>query len=586
MSQVDVIGAKSCGNLFIEGNFLQQTNLVSWSHNDCIQFVWVENAVVKNNYLYNATYDKEHLNQMIMWEDLRGDFYIYNNVFYYPNAHTNMNVFYDKDNIYPHTFYIYSNTFYAQSTGHLAVIFTPDVYFKNNLIYGISGGGMDNHLPVIEYSRIDGNLYSTNINGTYDASLTMAEINALGGETSGNPSARYHVDPLFVSESPYPNQDLRVQSGSPCRNAGVDLPPPFNTDINGTVRQPGQFTIGAYQYEEGPDITPPEVIGAYLIDSVKLVVKFSEALDETTAEEENNYSISNNIDIFNASLSGSEVTLQTSAHYPGSYIVTVVNVEDLAGNIIAQSNTAEYSRIPPDSLIMLPIEDVYGVIQEPDHTPEKTIDGLGALGGDPDSRWAAEPMPEELTFDLGSIRKVCKTRLSFYNWNNGRIYTYSISVSSDNNNWITIIPQATSALQEEWTIDEFSTIDARYVRVHFFNNNQSDWAGLWEGEIWGINLTPVDPVSGSLPNKFSLGQNYPNPFNPSTTISYSIRAASIVTLKVYDVLGNEIIRLVNEEKSEGDYDVHFDATGLPSGIYFYRLQAGSFINTKKMILMK
>ena len=333
-------------------------------------------------------------------------------------------------------------------------------------------------------------------------------------------------------------------------------------------------------------MTPPEVTGAVLLDSVTLVVNFSETLDETTAEDENNYSISNNIDIFNASLSGSKVTLQTNTHSPGSYVVTVVNVEDLAGNPISQSNTAEYSRIPADSLIMFLVEDVYGVVQEPGHTPLKTIDGLGALSGDPDSRWAAEPMPEELIFDLGTNRAVLKTKLSFYNWNAGRVYSYSISISSDNNNWVTIVSQATSASNEEWTIDEFQAVDARYVKVDFINNNQSDWAGLWEGEIWGISSTTVDPTNNGLPNEFSLHQNYPNPFNPSTTISYSIQSSSFVTLKVYDVLGNELAKLVNAQKPKGSYEITFDAGNLPSGIYFYTLKAGSFVKTKKMILLK
>ena len=323
-----------------------------------------------------------------------------------------------------------------------------------------------------------------------------------------------------------------------------------------------------------------------MLDSVTLKIMFSETLDESTAEDESNYSISNNIDVFNASLSGSEVTLQTTAHSPGSYIVTVVNVEDLAGNPISQSNTAEYSFIPPDSLMMFTIEDVEGVIQEPGHTPLKTIDGLGALHGDPDSRWAAEPMPEELIFDLGLNRTVCKTRLSFFRWNLQEVFTYSILTSSDHNNWVTIVSQATSAYQEEWTIDEFPAVDARYVKVLFINNNQSNWAGLWEGEIWGINLTHSDPPNNDLPNSYSLNQNYPNPFNPSTTISYSIPAASFVTIKVYDALGNEVVRLVNEEKPEGSYEIMFDAANLPSGIYFYRLQAGLFVETKKMVLMK
>ena len=103
-------------------------------------------------------------------------------------------------------------------------------------------------------------------------------------------------------------------------------------------------------------------------------------------------------------------------------------------------------------------------------------------------------MPEELVFDLGSIRTVCKTKLSFYNWNAGRVYNYSILISSDNNNWVTIIPQATSASNEEWTIDEFPAVNARYVQVHFINNNQSTWAGLWEGEIWGTNTTVVESI--------------------------------------------------------------------------------------------
>ena len=87
-------------------------------------------------------------------------------------------------------------------------------------------------------------------------------------------------------------------------------------------------------------------------------------------------------------------------------------------------------------------------------------------------------------------------------------------------------------------------------------------------------------------NEFVLEQNYPNPFNPATIIKYQIPQLSFVTLKVYDVLGNEITNLVNEEKPIGSYEVEFNGMELPSGIYFYRLQTESFIETKKMLLMK
>jgi len=98
------------------------------------------------------------------------------------------------------------------------------------------------------------------------------------------------------------------------------------------------------------------------------------------------------------------------------------------------------------------------------------------------------------------------------------------------------------------------------------------------------NFTSVDDEEG--PTAYYLSQNYPNPFNPSTTIEYQIAEAGIVSLKIYDILAREVATLVNEEKSTGRYRVEFTASGLSSGIYFYQLIAGSFVETKKMILMK
>jgi len=91
---------------------------------------------------------------------------------------------------------------------------------------------------------------------------------------------------------------------------------------------------------------------------------------------------------------------------------------------------------------------------------------------------------------------------------------------------------------------------------------------------------------GDLPEQFRLEQNYPNPFNPSTKISWQSPVGSWQTLKVYDVLGNEVSTLVDEYKPAGKYEVEFDASPLTSGVYFYQLNAGEFIQTKKMILLK
>ncbi|MCX6149796.1 MAG: T9SS type A sorting domain-containing protein [Ignavibacteriales bacterium] len=98
----------------------------------------------------------------------------------------------------------------------------------------------------------------------------------------------------------------------------------------------------------------------------------------------------------------------------------------------------------------------------------------------------------------------------------------------------------------------------------------------------------LDDVAKSnfLPKEFKLYQNFPNPFNPTTTIKYSIPERSRVELKIFDVLGKEVATLVNEEKSIGNYEVHFDGSNLSSGVYIYRLKAGNFFNTKKIVLIK
>ncbi len=106
--------------------------------------------------------------------------------------------------------------------------------------------------------------------------------------------------------------------------------------------------------------------------------------------------------------------------------------------------------------------------------------------------------------------------------------------------------------------------------------------------IWYENVIigDVEPLSDILPTSYALYQNYPNPFNPTASIKYQIPELSFVTIKVYDILGNEIASLVNEEKPAGSYKVQFDGGNLTSGIYFYQLRAGNFVETKKMLLMK
>jgi hypothetical protein len=99
-------------------------------------------------------------------------------------------------------------------------------------------------------------------------------------------------------------------------------------------------------------------------------------------------------------------------------------------------------------------------------------------------------------------------------------------------------------------------------------------------------VTGIDDNPKGLSHEFLLFQNYPNPFNPITKIKYSIPQRSLVTLKVFDLLGKEIITLLNGEIMAGSYEYTFNASSLPSGVYFYKLQAGNYTQTKKLVFLK
>ncbi len=120
--------------------------------------------------------------------------------------------------------------------------------------------------------------------------------------------------------------------------------------------------------------------------------------------------------------------------------------------------------------------------------------------------------------------------------------------------------------------------------IHFFSFGQYKLTPRRTGDYEGYLFTneKVNPT----PRQFSLAQNYPNPFNPITMIRYELPERADVTLKVYDVLGREVATLVNAAQGQGSYQVPFNASNLASGIYFYRLKAGSFMQTKKMLLVK
>lgn len=192
----------------------------------------------------------------------------------------------------------------------------------------------------------------------------------------------------------------------------------------------------------------------------------------------------------------------------------------------------------------------------------------------------------QLPVELESFTAELKDNNVLLKWRTGtEINNYGFEVERNDGNDIISDPNfkkiafipgnGTSSIPHNYSYsDEISGSLKFYYRL-----KQIDFGGHFDySKKIEINITE--------PAAFSLRQNYPNPFNPSTKIKYNLPSDEFVTLKVYDFLGREAATLVNEEKSAGIYKVEFDGSKLPSGIYFYRLQAGDFIQTKKMILLK
>ncbi len=202
----------------------------------------------------------------------------------------------------------------------------------------------------------------------------------------------------------------------------------------------------------GNDVTPPEVVNAFLIDSTVLRINFTEPLDTNTAQNIDNYTITSGVNILSATIIGTEVTLLTTQHLPNIiYTVKISNVTDLSGNVISPfADSASYEYINSNQQSMLEVDSVYADSWYQNYTPQKSIDGI-TQPMDPESRWGGSiPMPDEIIFDFGENELLGQTRFSFYEWDAGRIYTYSIYYSLDGNSWITIEENITSG-STEWS---------------------------------------------------------------------------------------------------------------------------------------
>lgn len=141
----------------------------------------------------------------------------------------------------------------------------------------------------------------------------------------------------------------------------------------------------------------------------------------------------------------------------------------------------------------------------------------------------------------------------------------------------------------EYTYDGTALCKTNNVQANLIEEIRQLWNGAeWvnsQKQTYAYVPTTIEGT-GLTVTDYSLSQNHPNPFNPSTTIKWQLPKTGLVTLKIYDVLGREVTILVNEELNAGNHETVFDASRFSSGVYFYQIKAGEYINTKKMILLK
>jgi len=195
----------------------------------------------------------------------------------------------------------------------------------------------------------------------------------------------------------------------------------------------------------------------------------------------------------------------------------------------------------------------------------------------------SDPIPVELT----SFAATSQTGKVYLNWttaseinNLGFEIQRKILINQNEGEWVRIgfvNGHGTTTEPKEYSyIDDINTIEASSL---VYRLKQIDFLGSYEysDEVYVENPAPMD---------YALHQNYPNPFNPTTSIKYGVAVKSHIVMKVFNALGSEVAILVNKEKPIGSYEVEFDATGLPSGIYFYQLVSGTYSETRKMNLLK
>ncbi len=315
--------------------------------------------------------------------------------------------------------------------------------------------------------------------------------------------------------------------------------------------------------------------------------KNDSAIDGATSETYTIYSVGNTPGVFE---DYGEYYCQTNAGNSRKIIIKNENGGEEPGGVILAENF-DGTEFPPNgwSVTILNTNNTW-MQGNPDNNSFTNVDPTSLYSAL--CPWVAENQDEWLRTPVLTFPDE-QIKLNFYA-GYGTDYltnaTMKLNISTDGGNswsklWEAEVDSSGWAWREIFIDLSAYKNNSNVMLAWQYVGNDGDLVGIDNVEII-YGTVDVEENEAKLPTEYALNQNYPNPFNPSTVISYALPKQEMVTLSIYNILGEEVAELVNEMQSAGNYKVNFDASKLSTGAYIYRLQAGNFIQTKKMLLLK
>jgi len=398
------------------------------------------------------------------------------------------------------------------------------------------------------------------------------------GENGDNPPLEFisNPDPSGLNTSPTVAKFIARQAGNPWALFFTDDDGEFTFDAtNSTVKimvwkpvlSPVHFKV------EGATGTPTE-----LIDSNTVVNAWQELTFDFSAVEGQTY---NRL-----------VILPDLYARPQDNTIYIDNIQVPDGVVIVLPEPTDPAPTPtlPQNEVISIFSDAYTTLPGVNLNPnwgQGTVFSLITIQGDTtmvygNLNFQGTELNQNLNLDSAGMQYI---HIDFWNANSTELDFFLISPVT-NQQSVALVPPGTT---EEWVsvdipLTDFEpTVDLSQVFQMMFTGNGTIYL---DNIYFSTMISDVKEVKNSFPSDYSLEQNYPNPFNPSTNIRFSLLDAKRVTLKVYNMLGQEVATLINGFMNAGTFEVNFDAQNLPTGTYFYSITAGDFNSVKKMLLIK